>query len=598
MSYWRRPFSSRTAAESGDRGEISDGSIKYVKEKGGNNAPPTYQEASGAPVEADSPLGYAVGPITITFMNISMMIGTGIYSTPSSILSGTGSVGLSFIYWTIGFLVSLASGCVYLEYTAYFPSRSGSEVAYLEQAYPRPTWFFPTTFAFQSVALSFASSNAIVLADYLFSISGHAGTDWEIKGVAVAGYTVVTILLIIHTRFSYYLSNAIGVVKILTLIFIVTTGFVVLGGHTSVADPKANFRNSFAGTGAAGAYGLTNALYRITFSYGGYNNAFNVVNEVKNPVQQLRRYAFVALFAVYVLYMFANVAWLSAVSKYDIENSGTTAASLFFTAVFGNSSHIRGLNFLIALSAFGNLLASALGASRMIRECGRQGVLPYPNFWSSTKPFGTPFGPYLVKWFLTILMILAIPTGDAFNFVSDLSVYPTAAFNLAMAIGLYIVRWRRKRAKLPRPQFRAWDPVVIFNILVQLYLLVMPWYPPAGGQYAGDVSFWYGTYIVTGIGILALCGMYYWLWAKLLPKCKGYELRQEVVYLENGAQTHKIEKVPKNEVAEWDATHDPIGRLRQTVVCGYHGHEKGVPESYEPEEKVGRIGPEITERGV
>ena len=85
--------------------------------------------------------------------------------------------------------------------------------------------------------------------------------------------------------------------------------------------------------------------------------------------------------------------------------------------------------------------------------------------------------------------------------VSDLSVLPTAAFNFAMAVGLYVVRWRRKRANLPRPQFRAWDPVVIFNILVQVYLLVMPWYPPAGGQYAGDVSFWYATYVVTGIGM-------------------------------------------------------------------------------------------------
>ena len=84
MSFWRKPFSSRPDADFStpdDRSEISDGSLKYVEEKGGNDAPPTYQEASGAPVETDSPLGYAVGPVTITLMNISMMIGTGIYST-------------------------------------------------------------------------------------------------------------------------------------------------------------------------------------------------------------------------------------------------------------------------------------------------------------------------------------------------------------------------------------------------------------------------------------------------------------------------------------------------------------------------------------
>lgn len=79
----------------------------------------------------------------------------------STILNGTGSVGLSLIYWAIGFLTSISTLSVYLEYAAYFPNRSGSEVVYLEQAYPRPRWLFPTAFAFQSVALSFSSGNSI-----------------------------------------------------------------------------------------------------------------------------------------------------------------------------------------------------------------------------------------------------------------------------------------------------------------------------------------------------------------------------------------------------------------------------------------------------
>lgn len=68
-----------------------------------------------------------------------------------------------------------------------------------------------------------------------------------------------------------------------------------------------------------------------------------------------------------------------------------------------------------------------------------------------------------------------------------------------MGIGLYLLRWRRKKINLPPPSFRAWHSIIIFKILVDLYLLIMPWYPPLGGKYGGDVSFWYGTYVVTGI---------------------------------------------------------------------------------------------------
>lgn len=58
------------------------------------------------------------------------------------------------------------------------------------------------------------------------------------------------------------------------------TGLVVLGGNTSVPDPGANFRDVFAGT-TSDANGLINALVKITFSYQGYQNCFNVMNEIK-----------------------------------------------------------------------------------------------------------------------------------------------------------------------------------------------------------------------------------------------------------------------------------------------------------------------------
>ena len=64
-------------------------------------------------------------------------------------------------YWVIGLLISLAGISVYLEFASYFPSRSGSEVVYLEQAYAKPKYFFPIAFAVQTVILSFVSSNVI-----------------------------------------------------------------------------------------------------------------------------------------------------------------------------------------------------------------------------------------------------------------------------------------------------------------------------------------------------------------------------------------------------------------------------------------------------
>lgn len=74
-------------------------------------------------------------------------------------------------------------------------------------------------------------------------------------------------------------------------------------------------------------------------------------------------------------------------------------------------------------------------------------------------------------------------------------------FYAAMAIGLLLIRIRRKRSSTPPSEFRAWYVVVGFFLAVQIYLLIMPWFPPKGGIYAGDVSFFYATYCLVGVAM-------------------------------------------------------------------------------------------------
>ncbi|QKX61571.1 uncharacterized protein TRUGW13939_08723 [Talaromyces rugulosus] len=555
------------AATSSQESVIQYGDIKYTAAEGANSSRPTYQDAAGAPVETSSPLGYSVSFWVSLTLNINQMVGTGIFSTPASILKGVGSVGLTMIYWFIGYLLSQSVLAVYLELASYFPSRSGSEVVYLEQAYPKPRYFFPTIFAIKHVIFSFGSSNAIVLAEYLFGLADSSYTDWQLKGVAIAGYTVALIVVSINTKWSLRIVVAFGFIKIATLLLISIAGLVILGGHTRIPDPNINWRNAWEGSSSASAYGATNAMVKIIFSYSGYVNAFGLVNEIQNPIKTLRWSAPFSLILVTVLYILVNVAYFSAASREEILNSKQIAAGLFFQKLFGaGSGASRALNVLICISAFGNLIAVMINTSRLLRETGRQGVLPWTRFWTYTKPLGTPLGPYVFQWLITLLMIVAPPAGDAFNFVVDLSTYPANIFNFLLMVGLILVRRQRGRVNLPRSEYRAWNLAIGFSVLTYLYMLVAPWYPPTTGANGGDVSFWYGTYLVVGVGLLVLCGIYYYLWVSVLPNWKGYELRQTVLEFDNGSVSHKLVKVPKSELAQWDEDHDAVGHLRRRIV--------------------------------
>lgn len=150
------------------------------------------------------------------------------------------------------------------------------------------------------------------------------------------------------------------------------SGLVVLGGHIKhIPDPHANFRNAFQGDTPNGN-DLANALVSIVYSYAGYNNAFNVVNEIKNPIPTLKRNASAALTVVFVLYFLCNIAYFATVPKDEFKEAKQIAASLFFTKLFGDSrGAANALNFLVLLSSFGNLLAVLIGNSRLIREIAR-----------------------------------------------------------------------------------------------------------------------------------------------------------------------------------------------------------------------------------
>lgn len=84
---WKRSATTQvvTSADpntsSSDLEVIHDGDLTYTVAKAQNDSGITYQEAVGAPVESKSPLGYHVGWVTVIFLNVNQMIGTGIFST-------------------------------------------------------------------------------------------------------------------------------------------------------------------------------------------------------------------------------------------------------------------------------------------------------------------------------------------------------------------------------------------------------------------------------------------------------------------------------------------------------------------------------------
>lgn len=101
------------------------------------------------------------------------------------------------------------------------------------------------------------------------------------------------------------------------------------------------------------------AIVKVNFSFVGWANTFSVLSEIrsKNPARTARRAGYISLGLIAALSFLINVAYISAVPKDEIKNSGQLVAALFFDRVFGRSVVRKSLPFMIALSCLGNIVS-------------------------------------------------------------------------------------------------------------------------------------------------------------------------------------------------------------------------------------------------
>ncbi|KAF8899487.1 amino acid transporter [Gymnopilus junonius] len=473
-------------------------------------------------------MGRHLGVFSCTI--VGRIIGTGIFSTPSSILSSVGSVGASLMLWVLGFALAFCGLFVWLEYGTMFP-RSGGEKVYLEAVYKKPKYLATIIFATNAILLGFTASGCIVFADNVLAAAGRATERWAVRGIALGVIFFATFLHGLAPRLGLLLMNALSVFKIAILVFIVVTGWVVLSGKTHIKNPHINFLNAFAGSSHS-SNDYATATFKVIFSYSGWQNVNYVMNEVKNPIRTLKIAAPLGLSICASLYILANIAYFAAASKEEIRKSGVTVASLFFGKVFGAQAE-KALSAIVALSALGNVVTVTYSAARVNQELAKEGVpLPFGNrIWASNWPTGkSPLPGLIIHLIPSVIVIIAPPPEVAYPFILDVEGYPSQIINLFIVFGLFWLRWRKPHVVRP---FKVWLPFAFFFLAASAFLLVAPFLRPANK--VGDTPpLPYYLYCLVGIAILSFGVLYWAVWRIVLPRVFGYDWAPTKQVLEDG----------------------------------------------------------------
>ncbi|WVQ74904.1 hypothetical protein IAR50_004512 [Cryptococcus sp. DSM 104548] len=496
--------------------------------------------------ESDLPQGRQLGLISATFLMVNRMVGTGVFATTSTILAQSGSVGMSLLYWVIGAVIAATGYSVYAEFATSIP-RNGGELNYLQHVYRKPKYLVACIYGAQALllgqaAVSWGSSHRQRNPNYL--AGGITDNEWASRGIGVA--VLVTALFIHGTLLKWGLRflNIVGFFKIIILLLISFAGFGALAGHTKI-DPPHNFSDAFVGT-RSDIFGIAACIYNACWSYVGYSNLMYAVGEVKSPIRTIKIAGPLAIGIITILYLLTQIAYFAAVPKDDILGSTQITAALFFQNMFGESS-ARALSVFVALSAVANVFSVIFSQGRLNQALGRDGLIPFSKIFASNRPFKAPLAGLTWHVIVTLIILLAPPAGDAYNFVLNLSSYPLNVVNAAVSFGLLAtympLRFRPEWAREWNPPFRATLPVTVFFTLISFFMVVVPWIPPKKASDAVYNDMWYAMAPAVSFGIFA-AGTIYWsvrFW--LAPKVFGYDLVPTRRLLSDGTAVTDFEKV-------------------------------------------------------
>ncbi|KAJ9657361.1 hypothetical protein H2198_004372 [Neophaeococcomyces mojaviensis] len=321
---------------------------------------------------------------TLTYLNglslvIGLIIGSGIFSSPSQVNLHVGSPGAALIVWTISGLLAWTGAASYAELGGAIPLNGGAQV-YLAKIFGELAGFLFTWTAILVLKPGSAAIIAIILGEYVVRAIIGAEVEeinpWFNKAPALAALVLVTLFNCISTRLTARIGDGFMIFKFIALAAVTIIGIIVAATGLSFRTP-ANTEWKTVGWLDNTSHSISDwavALYAGLWAFDGWDNTNYVTGEFKNPTRDLPRVLHTAMPAVILCYLLANISYIFVLPFADMNTSNAVAVA-FGSKVFGPVGALL-LALVVSLSAFGALNATTFTSGRLVYVSGREGYLP------------------------------------------------------------------------------------------------------------------------------------------------------------------------------------------------------------------------------
>ncbi|MBD0269748.1 MAG: amino acid permease, partial [Cyanobacteria bacterium Co-bin8] len=357
---------------------------------------------------------------------VGIVIGAGIFETPSLVADNIGSTQGVIGVWLLGGVISFLGALCYAELATTYP-HVGGNYYYLQRAFGQPlatlfAWARMTVIQTGSIALL-----AFVFGDYASQLLPLVGYSPSIyAALAIVLLTGLNILGLRHSgRVQTWLTSAL----ILGLLLVIVIGLALAPAATPAAT---------ASFGQAPAWGL--ALVFVLLSYGGWNEAAYISAEIAPPRRNIVRSLLWSIGIITSIYLLVNLAYLRGLGVVGMANSNAVGAELLRRTVGEPGAML--ISLLVVLATLGSINATIFTGARTNYALG-QDVSPL-SFLGKWQPGpGVPTAAYVLQAAIALALVgLGTFTRQGFETMVDYTAPVFWFFFLLSTASLIILRLR------------------------------------------------------------------------------------------------------------------------------------------------------------
>ncbi|HLS81767.1 MAG TPA: amino acid permease [Steroidobacter sp.] len=424
-----------------------------------------------------------------TMITVGIVIGAGIFQTPTLVADIAGSPGAMLLAWILGGALSFIGALTYAELATTYPS-AGGDYTFLTRAFGRQVSFL---FAWARSMVIITGSIALlgfILGDYLTRL--YSLGEFSSAIYASIAVVLLTIVNLAGLRSSSRLQNILTLVEIGGVLFVAAAGLFLLDAAAAPLQIEETTSNG------AGMFGL--AMVFVLLTYGGWNEAAYVSAEVRDGPRAILRTLVISITVITLVYLVFVGGVLHGLGFDALRRSSAVGVDVVEGALGPPGGRLIGL--LVAAASLTSMNSTMIVGARTNYSLARD----WPAFgfmggWQGER--STPGVGFLVQAGIALALIgFGALEKDGFSAMVEFTAPVFWFFFMLSGAALFVLRRKDPGARRPfeAPLYPVLPAVFVATCAYLFYSSVMH----AHSQNAGFVAL---GVMASGVIVLAVMSM-------------------------------------------------------------------------------------------